>query len=95
MLGGELQNRLIHNMSNSTRLVDRLIEKGLVSRKKNPEDKRQMFISISSSGLQFLSELDISVIDFDKKMMNLPEPQLMVLNKLLDDLRNSDSVIEG
>jgi DNA-binding MarR family transcriptional regulator len=95
MLGGELQNRLIHNMSNSTRLVDKLIDKKLVYREKNPEDKRQMLISITSDGLNLLTELDISVDEFDKKMMNLPEPQLMVLNNLLDALRHSDSDTEG
>ena len=91
MLGGELQERLLHNMSNSTRLVDRLVEKDLVARVKNPEDKRQMMISISQSGLKLLKTLDAEVIEFDEKMMNLPEGQLMVLNNLLDALRYSSS----
>lgn len=95
MLSGDLQNRLIHNMSNSTRLVDKLIDKKLVYREKNPEDKRQMLISITQAGLNLLTELDISVAEFDKKIMNLPEPQLMVLNNLLDALRYSDSDTEG
>ena len=59
--------------------------------KKNPEDLRQMFISITHSGLKLLSELDQKVFDFDREAMNLPEPQLMILNKLLDDLRESAS----
>lgn len=90
ILGGELQNRLLHNMSNATRLVDKLIEKKLVNREKNIEDKRQMLISITPEGLNLLSKLDVAVDEFDKKMMNLPEPQLMVLNNLLDALRHSD-----
>ena len=94
MSGGELQDRLLHNMSNSTRLVDRLLEKGLVDRQKNPEDKRQMLISITALGLKLLKNLDVAVIEFDKKMMNLPEGQLMVLNNLLDDLRHSYSDTE-
>lgn len=91
MLGGALQNSLLHKMSNATRIVDRLIEKGFVEREKNPEDLRQMFISITHSGLKLLSELDQKVFDFDREAMNLPEPQLMILNKLLDDLRESAS----
>jgi DNA-binding MarR family transcriptional regulator len=71
MLGGELQDRLLHNTSNSTRLVDRLLDKGLVNRQKNPEDKRQMMISITQSGLKLFKNLDVAVIEFDKKMMNL------------------------
>lgn len=91
MLGGELQDRLLHNMSNSTRLVDRLLDKGLVNRQKNPEDKRQMMISITQCGLKLLKDLDVAVLEFDEKMMNLPEGQLMVLNNLLDDLRRSST----
>jgi DNA-binding MarR family transcriptional regulator len=81
-------------MSNSTRLVDRLLEKGLVDRQKNPEDKRQMMISITQCGLKLLKDLDVAVLEFDEKMMNLPEGQLMVLNNLLDDLRHSSTDTE-
>lgn len=92
MLSGHLQNRLLHNMSNSTRLVDKLVDKGFVNREKNPKDKRQILISITQNGLDLLSQLDPKILEFDEKVMNLPEPQLMVLNKLLDDLRAASMV---
>jgi DNA-binding MarR family transcriptional regulator len=92
MLGGDLQSRMLHNKSNSTRLVDKLVDKGLVDRTKNPEDKRQMLMSITTSGLALLSELDVKVVDFDQKIMNLPQAQLIMLNNLLDDLRSSSLI---
>jgi DNA-binding MarR family transcriptional regulator len=89
ILGGELQKRMLHNMSNATRLVDKLVEKGLVDRSKNSNDKRQILVSINKQGLKVLAKLDNEVVNFDEKIMNLPEAQLMVLNLLLDDLRAS------
>ncbi len=89
MLGGDLQKRMLHKMSNATRLVDKLVEKGLVNRSKNSLDKRQTLLSITKDGLSLLAKLDNGVFDFDQKIMNLPEGQLMVLNLLLDDLRES------
>jgi len=89
ILGGDLQKRMIHKTSNATRLVDKLLEKGLVIREKNSDDKRQILVSINQQGLKFLAKLDAEVLTFDKKIMNLPEGQLMVLNLLLDDLRQA------
>ena len=80
---------MLHNMSNATRLVDKLVEKGLVDRSKNSNDKRQILVSINKQGLKLLAKLDNEVVNFDEKIMNLPEAQLMVLNLLLDDLRAS------
>jgi DNA-binding MarR family transcriptional regulator len=87
ILCGDLQERMIHKMSNATRLVDKLEEKDLVVRIKSKEDKRQMLVSINQNGLSLLSKLDTHVADFNLKFMNLPEAQLMVLNLLLDDLK--------
>ena len=55
ILGGELQKRMLHNMSNATRLVDKLVEKGLVDRSKNSNDKRQILVSINKQGLKLLA----------------------------------------
>lgn len=89
MLCGDLQERMLHKMSNATRLVDKLIEKGFVIREKDKDDKRKIFVSITNSGLTLLSKLDEEVFKFDQKIFNLTEAQLMVLNLLLDDLRSA------
>ena len=78
-----------HKMSNATRLVDKLIEKGFVIREKDKDDKRKILVSITNSGLTLLSKLDEEVFKFDQKIFNLTEAQLMVLNLLLDDLRSA------
>ena len=86
---GELQSRMLHKMSNATRLVDKLIEKGFAVRVKNEKDKRVVLVSISASGLELLAQLDEQVYAFNERYIKLPESQLMVLNLLLDQLHGA------
>jgi len=89
ILSGKIQKLMLHKMSNATRLLDKLVEKGFVDRIKNKDDKRQVLISITKPGLDILYHLDEGVANFDDKIMNLSEVQLMDLNLLLDELRSS------
>ena len=43
--------------ANITGIVDRLVEQGLVSRRKNPEDRRMLLIELTEKGDEFLREL--------------------------------------
>lgn len=89
ILGGDLQKRMLHKMSNATRIVDKLVEKGFADRIKSDKDKRQILVSITNPGLVFMNVLDEEVFNFNSKVINLPEAQLMVLNILLDNLRTA------
>ena len=89
ILSGDLQKLMLHRMSNATRLVDKLVEKGFVDRVKKEDDKRKYLVSITNPGLDILHQLDEGVSDFDDKIMNLSEVQLMDLNLLLNKLRSS------
>ena len=53
-----VQKRMIHKMSNTTRLVDKLILKKLVVRKTCKENRRKIEITITDKGLDVLSNLD-------------------------------------
>ena len=89
ILGGDLQKRMLHKMSNATRIVDKLVEKGFADRIKSDEDKRQILVSITKPGFDLMNVLDEEVFNFNSKVINLPEAQLMVLNILLDNLRTA------
>ena len=89
ILCGELQKRMLHKMSNATRLVDKLEEKGFVDRIKNENDQRQMLVSITKLGRDLLSDLDEGVVSFDDKIIKLPKAKLIELNLLLDEIRSS------
>jgi len=53
-----IQERMVSKMSNTTRLVDKLIRKELVVRVTCPTNRRKVDISITPSGLKLLEEID-------------------------------------
>src|ERR1700712_5557121 len=53
-----LKERMVDKMSDASRIVDRLVQKGLVSRCTNTKDRRAVDIRISEQGLKILSVMD-------------------------------------
>ncbi len=49
---------MIHRMSNTSRIVDKLLEKGLVERVLCPENRRKVNIFITQRGLKLLKKID-------------------------------------
>ncbi|MFL1895923.1 MarR family winged helix-turn-helix transcriptional regulator [Aquimarina sp. 2-A2] len=84
-----IQTRMVSKMSNTTRLVDKLINKGLVERRVCPSNRRKIEITITQEGLNFLSEVD-PVIEHLEKKLTAPftKSELEQFNTLLDKLRS-------
>ena len=84
----EVQERMINKMSNTTRLVDKLILKGLVKRFICKKNRRKVDIYITERGMELLSEID-PIIDTseDNLCSNLSKTELENLNQLLTKLR--------
>ncbi|QTY28255.1 MarR family winged helix-turn-helix transcriptional regulator [Flavobacterium sp. CS20] len=83
-----IQERMVTKMSNTTRLVDKLIDKKLVNRKVCPENRRKVEISITKKGEDFLNKLNASVESKELEMTNhLKTKNLEQINKLLNQLR--------
>ena len=57
-----ITSRMIHKTSNTTRIVDRLLEKNFVNRKQCLKNRRKIEISITTRGLSLLTTID-PVID--------------------------------
>jgi DNA-binding MarR family transcriptional regulator len=58
LTAGEIGNRTIARVPDITRLVDRLIARGLVKRGRSEQDRRVVEIEITGKGLELLRELD-------------------------------------
>ena len=56
-----IQKRMVHKNSNTTRLIDKLIEKFLVERKICEENRRKIELIITPKGKSILSELDLVI----------------------------------
>lgn len=85
----DIQERMIAKTSNTTRLVDKLLLKGLVLREICPQNRRKMEITITPKGIELLKQLDPLVEAHEKKFgNNLSEKELAQLNTLLEKFRN-------
>ncbi|MBQ4820434.1 MarR family transcriptional regulator [Aquimarina sp. MMG016] len=83
-----IQERMVSKMSNTTRLVDKLIKKEYVSRVICSSNRRKVEITITNKGLDFLSEVSPTMNKFENELTaNLTEEDLTLLNKLLNKLR--------
>lgn len=83
-----LTERMIDKMSNASRLVDKLMAKGLVQRSECDADRRRVDVLITAQGLELLQHASADVerlIQQDGR--NLSEAEAASLNELLDRLR--------
>ena len=82
-----VKKRMIHKMSNTTRLVDKLIVKELVVRKTCKENRRKIEITITDKGLEVLSQLDTKIQETEAAILqplNLEEQRTLrsLINKI-------------
>lgn len=83
-----IQDRMLTKNSNTTRLIDKLLVKNMVSRAICADNRRKMEIQITDTGLKALEELDLKVIEHDQYFtQNLNNEELTTLNDLLEKLR--------
>jgi DNA-binding MarR family transcriptional regulator len=83
----QIRERMLDKMSDSSRLVERLLRKGLVYKKMNASDKRLVDVSISEKGLRVLQKLDERNEEFERIARNLTHEEAHTLNRLLDKMR--------
>lgn len=81
-----VKERMLEKSPNTTRLIDKLIDKELILRTRCEMDRRVVYIEISEKGLGVLSQID-EVFDDINIRCNLTEQEAFVLNDLLDKIR--------
>ncbi|WP_158826461.1 MarR family winged helix-turn-helix transcriptional regulator [Mucilaginibacter lacusdianchii] len=82
-----LKERMLDKMSDASRIVDRLVQKELVSRGTCSHDRRAVDILITEKGLNLLSQMDKTFRTSDFIKNNLTEEEAGTLSDLLDKLR--------
>ncbi len=80
-----LNERMVTKMSNTTRLVDKLLLKGYVDRITCKSNRRKVEISITEKGANVLKEMDVAVKRAEKSIVkNITVEELNELNYLLN-----------
>ncbi|MBL7729352.1 MAG: MarR family transcriptional regulator [Dinghuibacter sp.] len=83
-----IRERMLDRMSDASRIVDRLIKKGLVKKTINKFDKRLVSVTISPRGLAVLKKLDERDDELNNVVSKLSVTEAKTLNKLLDKIRS-------
>ncbi|MBT8254374.1 MAG: MarR family transcriptional regulator [Flavobacteriaceae bacterium] len=84
-----IQERMINKNSNTTRLIDKLVNKNYVSRKIDSENRRKLKIGITKEGLKLLYKIDPLVDRLENKTTEkLSLNEMNILNTLLEKIRH-------
>lgn len=83
----QIRERMLDKMSDTSRIVDRLVKKGLAAKRPCIMDKRLVDVNITPTGMRKLAIIDRDEQAMDDTMQNLSEDDLEHLNTLLDKLR--------
>ncbi len=89
----KIRERMLDKMSDTSRIVDRLIVKGLVEKTACLKDKRLVDITVSKKGLQLLEKLDSLNDHIDAVLKGVSEKEAQAMNQILDKLREHSNTI--
>ncbi len=85
----QIRERMLDKMSDTSRIVDRLIAKGLVKKGICKTDRRLVDVIISDKGKKLLERMDRLQDDLDNITGNLSRKEAAMLSLLLDKIRGS------
>jgi DNA-binding MarR family transcriptional regulator len=83
-----IQAKMMDNSSDTSRLVDRLIKKELVRKRKDPKDGRLIQVFIKYEGLRLLAQVEDRLHELDDEFTLLSEGEAEQLNRLLEKARS-------
>jgi DNA-binding MarR family transcriptional regulator len=85
----KIRERMLDKMSDTSRIVDRLITKGLVEKNACLKDKRLVDITISKKGMVLVDKLDQFNDQIDAVLKGVDEKEAQTINQLLDKIRST------
>lgn len=88
----QIRERMLDKMSDTSRIVDRLIVKELVEKRICERDKRLVDVFITEKGKILLKKMDSHADEIDELLQNISEEEAGQLNNLLDAARQQKEV---
>jgi DNA-binding MarR family transcriptional regulator len=83
----QIRERMLDKMSDTSRIVDRLICKELVQKNACQSDKRLVDIVLTEKGLKLVNKLDSLDEQLDALLNGIDEKEAVIANQILDKLR--------
>jgi DNA-binding MarR family transcriptional regulator len=87
----KIRERMLDKMSDTSRIVDRLIAKGLVEKNACVKDKRLVDITLSKKGTQLVEKLDQFNDQIDALLKGIDEKEAVMINQILDKIRSANN----
>ncbi|WP_266203832.1 MarR family winged helix-turn-helix transcriptional regulator [Pontibacter kalidii] len=84
---GDIQNRMVDRNSNVTRLIDKLIEKGFVTRDICQANRRMIEVRLTEKGMKKLQEVDARFPELLEHFHKLSKEEAVMVSNMLDKLR--------
>lgn len=83
----DIMSRMIDKMSNASRLVEKLRQKGLIERVQCSADRRQVDVKITKKGLELLEKATNQMNTLDQLKSKITEKEAQALNDILEKMR--------
>ena len=88
-----IQERMIHRTSNVTRILEKLVEKNLVTRDSSPNNRRMIDVKLTEEGLALINSTDAMAKGMlDKITLVLSDNEARNLGDWLDKLRDANTL---
>ena len=84
---GDIKEVMLDKSPDLTRLIDRLIEKGYVTREVCMENRRKLDIAITDKGLAFTKEIGPNLKIQFEQMNKITNKEAIELSRILDKMR--------
>ena len=88
----QIRERMIDKMSDTSRIVERLLKKDLTHKVMCLHDKRLVDVTITNKGLSLLDRLETNIAEMDSLLAGLKAEEAQALNELLDKMREKAPV---
>ncbi len=88
----QIRQRMLDKMSDTSRIVDRLVKKGMVKKSTCREDRRLVDILLTDKGKKLLQTMDGLNEEMESIFKYLSEEEARQLNTLLDKIRTIDLI---
>jgi DNA-binding MarR family transcriptional regulator len=84
----KIKNLMMDKAPNATRLSDKLLDKGLVERKRSETDRRIVYLKLTKSGVELLAKIDADDSGVHTKYFErITEKEAREISAVLDRMR--------
>src|SRR5664279_3558894 len=91
----QIRQRMLDKMSDTSRIVDRLVKKGMVKKSVCREDRRLVDVLLTDKGKKLLQSMDGMNEEMDSIFKYLSDEEAQHLNVLLDKIRTIENPSEN